>query len=156
MGSIGDLRYMNKPVVLGLRDEKGVVYYGALTSLRGDRVVVAIGGETRTADVRELTRWWSGEYFLLWREPPGFRESVRLGGTGPTVGWIEERLALAQGKPRPVDRVWNYDHRLEEQVKQFQLVNGMVPDGIVGPRTLMGLGVVAHGDPSLSIERGDR
>lgn len=156
-GSIGDLRYMNKPAVLGFRDEKGAAYYGTLTSLKGDRAVVTISGETRTSDVRELMRWWSGEYLLLWREPAGCKENVKLGEQGPTVGWIEERLAFTQGKPRPANGAQSYDSRLEEQVKQFQLVNGMVPDGIVGPRTLIGLGgVVAAGDPSLSGEKEGR
>jgi general secretion pathway protein A len=157
VGSIGDLRYMNKPAVLGLKDEKGATYYGTLTSLKGDRAVVAIGEEAKTADIKELTRCWTGEYLLLWREPPGYKENVRLGETGPTVGWIEERLALAQGKALPANRVQRYDRHLEQQVKQFQTVNGMVPDGIVGPRTLVGLGgIVVGGDPSLSLEQGGR
>lgn len=156
-GSIGDLRYMNKPAVLALKDAAGVLYYGLLTSLRGDRAAVTVGDETRTVDIGEITKWWSGDYVLLWREPPKYKENVRLGQTGPAVEWLEERLALVQGRPLPPEGAGSYDRRVEEQVKQFQLVNGMVPDGIVGPRTVIGLsGAVASGDPSLNSEKGGK
>jgi general secretion pathway protein A len=155
-GSIGALRYLNKPAVLTLKDEKGVRYYGALTSLRGGRAVVTIGNETWRVDVKEIAKWWSGDYLLLWRKPPTCKETMKPGQSGPMAAWIEERLALAQGRPLPVDRVQTYDRRMADQVKRFQLVNGMAPDGIVGPRTVIGLsGVVANGDPSLYVEKGD-
>jgi general secretion pathway protein A len=154
-GSTGVLRYLNKPAVLTLKDEKGIQYYGALTSLKGDRAVVTVGNETRRVDVKEIAKRWSGDYLLLWREPPAYKETVRLGQSGPVVAWIEERLALAQGKSLPVDRVRTYDRSMAEQVKRFQLVNGMVPDGVVGPRTVIGLGgEVASGDPSLYSGKG--
>ena len=154
-GSLGDLRYMNKPAVLTFKDEKGLQYYGTLTSLRGDKAVVTIGDETRRVDASEVVKSWSGDYLILWREPPLYRGALKQGQSGPMVAWIEERLALAQGRPFPDGGTQTYDRRLAERVKRFQLVNGMAPDGIVGRRTVIGLGgVVMSGDPSLYPEKG--
>jgi general secretion pathway protein A len=156
-GSLGDLRFMNKPAVLTFKDESGVQYYGTLTSLKGDRAIVMIGNEERRVDAGEIARWWTGDYLLLWREPQSFKQSVKPGQTGPMVEWIGERLALTQGRSLPSDRVLTYDKQMVEQVKRFQLVNGMVPDGVVGTRTVIGLGgVVASGDPSLYSEKGGK
>jgi len=152
---MADLRYMNKPAVLALVDEKKGQYYGTLTSLKRDQAAVAVGSETRTVDVTEIARWWSGEYLLLLREPPSYGGTLRPGGRGPMVAWVEERLAVAQGKAIPVVPEKTYSRAMAEEVKQFQLVSGNVPDGVVGPRTIIGLSAFAMSDdPYLYDKKG--
>ena len=149
-GGLSDLKNMNKPAVLTLVDEKKRQYYGTVTSLEGDRAVIAMGDEIRTVDVREIARWWSGEYLLLWREPPSYRGPLRPGQSGPMVAWVEEQLALARGEAVPAVREKTYSRAMAEQVKDFQLESGNVPDGIVGARTIIGLSAFAiNGDPCL-------
>ena len=148
-GKLDDLRAMNKPAVLKLLDEKKRGYYGTLTSFKGDRASIAVGTETRAVDVKEIGKWWSGEYLLLWREPPSYTGVLRPGGRGPMVAWVEERLANAQGKAVPAVPRETYGPALAEQVKQFQTMSGDVPDGIVGPRTMIGLSAFAKSDDPL-------
>jgi len=148
-GSLDDLKAMNKPAVLTLVDEKKRQYYGTLISFKGDRAAVAVGNETRTVDPKEIGKWWSGDYLLLWREPPSYAGNLKPGGKGPMVAWVEERLALAQGRAAPANPGETYGPALAEQVKQFQLSSGNVPDGVVGPRTIIGLSAFAKGDDPL-------
>ncbi len=148
-GRVGDLKAMNKPAVLKLLDGKKRGYYGTLTSFSGDRAAIAVGDETRAVDVREIGKWWSGEYLLLWREPPSYTGVLKPGGRGPMVAWVEERLANAQGRAAPAVPGETYSRALAERVKQFQTMSGNVPDGLVGPRTIIGLSAFAKSDDPL-------
>jgi len=148
-GSLDDLKAMNKPAVLRLLDKKKRPYYGSLISFKDDRAAVVLGTETKTVDAREIGKWWSGDYLLLWREPPSYTGNLKPGGKGPMVAWVEERLALAQGRATPANPEETYSPALAEQVKQFQQSSGNVPDGIVGPRTIIGLSAFAKGDDPL-------
>jgi len=50
-----------------------------------------------------------------------------------------------------------YDQVVERQVKQFQLAQGLTPDGAVGPQTLMRLaGVADQSAPKLTPEQGEK
>ena len=149
-GGMADLRQMNKPVVLKLMDEKGGRYYAALTGLRGERATLRIGDETRTVQLKEIAGWWGGEYLLLWRRPLDYRSNLKQGARGSMVTWLAGRLAVVSGKEVPTGKNQVYGRPMVAQVKQFQLTHGIVPDGIVGPRTIIGLtAVVPDGDPVL-------
>ena len=149
-GSLVDLRQMNRPAVLTLSDGKGTTYYGLLTGLRGDVATFRIGNETRTVSLREIAGWWGGEYLLLWRPPADYRDGLKRGADGVMVNWLANRLAVWSGKTTPVSKGIVYDRKMADEVKQFQLTHGIVPDGIVGPRTIIGLSsVVPDRDPVL-------
>jgi N-acetyl-anhydromuramyl-L-alanine amidase AmpD len=55
------------------------------------------------------------------------RPTLRRGDTGRLVTTIQTRLGIAPGG--------KFDGATEAAVRQFQRDNGLVPDGIVGPRT---------------------
>jgi general secretion pathway protein A len=151
-GSIGILRQMNKPAVLKLIDDKNVVYYGTLTSLKEETATFVIGNAIRMVDMKEITRWWSGDYLILWRAPAEYNEEIKPGSSGPMVEWLEKQPALRQ-KQEPVRTGSDnkYEGRIVNKVKKFQLAVGMVPDGIVGPRTIMLLNTDSVGtDPVLN------
>ena len=60
--------------------------------------------------------------------------------------FVVASLALVRGlsAPAAADPVFNED--LLREVKKFQLVHGLIPDGSVGPQTLMHL--ASWGDPT--------
>jgi general secretion pathway protein A len=154
-GSVNSLRQMNRPAVLRLVDDKDGEYYAALIYLRGEKATFAIGKESRTVDVKEIIRWWSGDYSLLWRPPPEYRDELRPGGRGPMAAWLEKRLALIQGRPAPTEGERLYRGDAVKQVKRIQLASGLIPDGIVGPMTIMALGsVTGSGEPMLHDGKG--
>ena len=71
------------------------------------------------------------------------------------VAWLKRHLALAQGRTPPAETDPEYDQTLVREVKRFQLSAGLVPDGIVGPMTIMPLSPATDtGDPVLHEGKG--
>ena len=61
------------------------------------------------------------------------RSTLRRGATGELVKKIQTKLGIAASG--------SFDGATEAAVRQFQSKHGLVPDGIVGPRTWAALGV---------------
>lgn len=155
-GSLIMLRQMNKPVVLTLRDEKKGEFYTAMTSLKGGTATFVVGKETRTVDLKEIDKWWSGDYLLLWRVPSEYTKELKPGGRGPMVSWLEKHLTLALKRAVSAGPDQVYEGEMVKVVEKFQLSQGLIPDGIVGPRTLMPLMTAAGSkDPVLHNEKGN-
>ncbi len=145
-GGLNDLRQINRPAVLVLRDEQGEIFHTALTALDDQGATFTIGGSSSTVALGALAAQWAGQYTLLWRLPPQARDSIRAGESGPAVQWLARQLALARGSVADTGSSEMFDESLQRQVKQFQLNQGLVPDGLVGPQTVIRLAGV--GDPT--------
>jgi len=149
-GGLDELRRLNRSAVLLMRDDQGREFHAALVALEDKTATFAIGAETRTVALGALAAQWSGQYTLLWRMPPDARENIRLGERGPAVQWLIGQLAQAQGRVADTGKEPLFDDVLARQVKQFQLAQGLIPDGAVGPQTLMRLaGVGDRSAPKL-------
>jgi general secretion pathway protein A len=158
-GGLDELRLYNRPAVLLMRDAEGLDqghhqtqnqaqnqgqnYYAALTGLDDKSATFAIGPRTRTVALGALAAQWSGHYTLLWRMLPDAPKTIRPGERGPAVQWLGKQLAQMQGRvgAPPTDPV--FDDALVRRLKQFQLAQGLVPDGALGPQTLTHLSSVA-------------
>ena len=149
-GTITSLLTLNRPAVLTLFDEKGRQFYAALSALHGQTATFVVGTEMRTVNVKEIEKKWLGGYTLLWRTPPDFRSPLRPGQKGSMVLWLNKQLALLQGKADQPRRNLLYEGDLVAQLKKFQLSEGLVPDGVVGPQTIICLNTfTASGEPLL-------
>ena len=141
-GGLDELRSVNRPAVLLMRDDQGQAFHALLTALEDKAATFAIGVETKKVALDALAAQWAGQYTLLWRVPPDARENIRWGERGPAVQWLIGQLAQAQGRIAEPGTAPLFDEVLERQVKQFQLAQGLVPDGLVGPDTVMRLAAV--------------
>jgi general secretion pathway protein A len=141
-GGLDDLRQLNRPAVLRLRDDRGQEFYATLTALDDRGASFAVGTETMTVALSALATQWSGYYTLLWRAPPKVRDNLRLGDRGPTVDWLARQLARVQDKGAEVPKDAVFDDAQVRRLKQFQLAQGLTPDGSLGPQTLMRLSSV--------------
>jgi len=154
-GGLDELRRFNRPAVLLLRDEQGREFHAALTALDDKSATFALGAATRTVALGALAAQWSGQYTLLWRMPPDALEIIRLGERGPAVQWLAQQLAQAQGRLADTAKAPVFDEAMERQVKQFQLAQGLIPDGSVGRQTVMRLaGVGDRAAPKLLPRQG--
>jgi general secretion pathway protein A len=144
-GSLDSLIQMNRPAVLRLTDVKGSEQHATLVFLKGENASFAAPHGMQEVNVREIVRGWSGHYTLLWRPPPGHARQIRMGMRGPSVAWLDRQLALVQGREGLAVRQV-YDQDMVRQVKEFQFANGLVPDGIVGPDTMIHLSGAAGQD----------
>ena len=138
-GGLDELRRLNRPAVLLMHDDQGREFPAALVALADKTATFAIGAQTRTVALGALAAQWAGHYTLLWRMPPDAREYIRAGERGPAVQWLISQLAQAQGRVADTSKDPQFDEVLGRQVKQFQLAQGLIPDGAVGPQTVMRL-----------------
>jgi general secretion pathway protein A len=154
-GNLDTLRQMNKPVLLRLIDSQGRDYYLTLTSLHGDNVTYAMDNETKSGNINEIIRRWPGDYELLWRLPEEYKDTLKPGGRGSFVTWLDKQLTSLEGKKARSRLKSIYDEEMVKKVKTFQSSAGLKSDGIVGPTTIAQLIMKTGSDgPVLDDKKG--
>jgi general secretion pathway protein A len=153
-GGLDELRKINRPAVMHLSDAQGD-YYATLTRLDDLSATLSVGGGSRSVPLDVLAAHWSGHYTVLWRLPPEARDGLKGGARGPGVDWLNRQLARGREEGLAADAV--FDEGLVRRVKQFQLAQGLIPDGIIGPQTLMHLTTLSdESAPKLAPALGDK
>ena len=156
-GGLDELRELNRPAVLLLRDGRNREFHAMLSALDDKKAAFAFGAQTKTIAKGALASQWSGQYTLFWRMPPNARENIRSGERGPAVAWLNRQLSQAQGRAAEPGNDKLFDQGLMREVKQFQLAEGLIPDGVVGPQTLIRLaGVADKTAPQLTRKPGEK
>ena len=143
LGSLNKLQNLNRPAVLRMFNDQGKKYYITLASLQKDTAVISVGNETMEVSLKEINSRWLGNYALLWRVPAGYQGALRPGSRNSSVLWLEEQLAAIQGREPAAGENPVFEKDLVRQVKEFQLKEGLVPDGIVGVQTFIHLNTAA-------------
>ncbi len=129
-GGLHQLRQFDVPAVLPLRTAGGK-FFAALSGLDDKSASFIIAGEPKRISLEALAESWNGEYTVLWRPPPGYRAPIVPGRAGAANGWLAEQLAQISGSAN--------DATLQRGLKTFQLAEGLQPDGIAGPKTIIRL-----------------
>ncbi|MDO8466134.1 MAG: AAA family ATPase [Gallionella sp.] len=154
-GGLNELRQTNRPAALLMRDKQGQEFYATLMRLDDHSATFTIGTETRVVALGALAEQWTGHYTLLWRMPPVAHKNIRQGEGGADVEWLGNQLAQLHGKTAETTKGQIFDEAMMRQVKQFQLAQGLIPDGFVGYQTVMRLsGAADLTAPKLSSEQG--
>ncbi len=140
--SMNSLRNINRPVVLKLHDNNGNIFFITLITLDDNTANISFGNEKRTVAIKDIKARWLGDYTLLWRPPHGYTGTIRSAYKGPVVKWLRTNLALINQTPliEPINEI--YDSDLEQQVKKFQIAEGLIPDGVVGPQTMVHINTI--------------
>jgi general secretion pathway protein A len=135
-GSLAFLEQLNRPAILRLEDDQGRTFFGTVTKFHNETVTLVLGDKTMVVDMSDLVMHWFGDFIVVWRMPPHYTKAVQLGHEGPETQWIEEKLtAFIDRDARAKHRL--FDEQLTREIKQFQLAEGLLPDGIAGPVTIM-------------------
>lgn len=142
-GGLDELRQLNRPAVLSMHDHQGLQFYAMLTRLDDQSATFTIGTENRVVALGALAEQWSGDYTLLWRVPPVASRKIQPGERGPDVAWLRRQLAQIYGTAAEPGQEPVFDEVMVRQVKQFQLTQGLAPDGTVGAQTMMRLSAAA-------------
>ncbi|CAN5333785.1 ExeA family protein [soil metagenome] len=148
--SLAELRSLNRPAMLLLKDDGGKSYHALLAGITGSIVDLRIDGAARSVSLAILDRHYQGAFTSLWRAPANYREKLRRGYRGADVDWLAAQLAKSKGMAAPTA-----DHPLDGNtislLKKFQAEHGLKADGVAGPKTFMHLNSVAGiGEPQLS------
>jgi general secretion pathway protein A len=141
-GSLAQLRMLNRPAILMLSDQAGTPSQVVLRALRDDNAQLQIGSQSVTISIAELTRFWFGDFVLLWR--PGVKDvrDLSAGMRGAPVRQLREQLNRWSGAGNGASTSDAYDGSLVQLVEQFQRANRLAVDGIAGIETQVALDAV--------------
>jgi general secretion pathway protein A len=150
-GSWAQLRTLNRPAILTLTDDIGRTHQVLLTSLGEETATIDLGGESRTVSIAGVSRYWFGDFLLLWRPPLAVAKALAPGMRGADVRWLRENLRVAQGLPAAPAGSDFYDEDLARLVQDFQRQHRLNIDGVAGVQTQIVLDTVvnATGSPTI-------
>lgn len=152
---LAQIRQLGRPGILILHDENDKTVYALLTGLTSETATLRMRGVSQTVSLASLAGLWRGEFATFWRAPPGYRDSgVDLAAEGgPGAAWLAAQLARLPAGARPA-HTQQPGSALKAQVHAFQVAQGLKPDGVAGPVTLMQLNRATGVDePRLLAER---
>ncbi|HUG26419.1 ExeA family protein [Piscinibacter sp.] len=132
---LAPIRQLGRPGIVTVSDERGRVAHVLLTGLSDQSATLRLGNAEHKVPLVLLARAWRGEFATLWRAPPGYREGEVVTDVGSLAPWLRQRLAAADDTTTPPAG----DDTLYARVFAFQLAQGLQPDGLAGPLTLMQL-----------------
>ena len=147
-GSFGQLRQFNRPALLMLNDEAGTAHQVLLTNLSDERAKIELGGARHEIGIGELSRYWFGDFVMLWRPATQSVKPLSVGMRGAEVRWLRESLQRLSGSSPNVPASDVFDADLSRQVMEFQRRNQLAVDGIAGVQTQIVLASAVSGSDS--------
>jgi general secretion pathway protein A len=144
-GSFAQLRLYNRPAILLLNDDSGASHQVVLTRLDDEHARIELGGVRHEIGIGELSRYWFGDFVMLWRPGTSQVKSLSPGMRGADVRWLRESLQHVQGlhSDGPVSDV--FDTELTNLVRDFQRQHRLTVDGIAGVQTQIALASAVAG-----------
>ena len=137
IGSLNILRHLNIPAVLKLSNDRNEIFYATLTALKKETAIVQTGTKLKEVSVKDIESHWLGDFTVLWQRPPAYKGEVLPGDTGAMVQWLNKQLSAMRGNPVQPSENSLYNLELVREVRKFQLSEGLKPDGIIGPKTII-------------------
>ena len=137
-GDLDDLRLLDRPAVLTLRDDPTAPSYALLTAISGKQATLALAGKQQTISLDALAARFDGQYTTFWRAPRSWRDEVSLGDRGPDVDWLAKRLAQLDGAKKPQENQ-PLDAVVQRRLIAFQTAQHLKADGVAGPKTFIRL-----------------
>ncbi len=148
-GGLADLLKINQPVVLKLSANSGREYSATLISLDNEAANLQIADKLLRVSVKDLAHAWLGQYTAIWNVPRGYHKLMIEGQHGIFINWLRHALLAADSIPDNGSDI--YDAELAKRLRSFQLSEGIQPDGVIGPQTMMRLAMISnHKLPRLS------
>jgi general secretion pathway protein A len=150
-GSWAQLRTLNRPAVLTLTDDVGGTHQVVLVALNDEAATIELGGTRQSVPIATISRYWFGDFLLLWRPPLAVAKALGPGMRGAEVRWLRENMRAAQGLPEARPASDFYDEDLTRLVQDFQRTHRLNADGVAGVQTQIVLDTVLNptGSPTL-------
>jgi general secretion pathway protein A len=155
-GSWAQLHALNRPAILTLTDDVGRSHQVLLTGLDDEHARIDLGGEQREVSISAMSRYWFGDFLLLWRPPLAVVKALTPGMRGEDVRWLRDSLRAAQGLPAAPPGNDVYDDELVQLVQDFQRQHRLAVDGVAGVQTQIALDTAlnATGSPTIVARTG--
>jgi general secretion pathway protein A len=138
-GSWGQLRALNRPAILTLRDDQGFEHQVVVSELEDEVAGIDIGATRQRVGVADLSKYWYGDYVALWRPQVSRARQLSAGMRGNDVRWLRSTLEKVNGVEPTADAGDVYDDNLVRLVEDFQRQHRLAVDGIAGLQTQVAL-----------------
>lgn len=150
-GSWALLRSLNRPAILQLSDDQGVAHQAVVASLNEASVHLIVGDKNLDVSLASLSRYWNGDFLLLWRPKVSGQRALNVGMRGNEIFWLRNSLAKLSGHAAPPKSNNVFDDDLSAQLADFQRAHRLNADGVAGLQTQIALdaAVSSDGSPSL-------
>ena len=138
---------IDRPGIIWIKEDNGRLKSHLLMALDDDSVLL----KTDSGDRRESLQWfnerWNGAYLFLWHSPSDIK-SLRLGDKDSiALDWVQSQLQLIDSNYLPFITGGNYTEVIRNRVLDFQTLQGIRADGVVGRQTIMRLNQLV--DPNI-------
>jgi general secretion pathway protein A len=151
-GSFGQLRVYNRPAILMLNDDAGSKHQVVLAGLDDEHARIDVAGQRHEVGIGELSRYWFGDFVMLWRPGTQKVKPLSVGMRGDEVRWLRESLERLRGVTAGQSVSDVFDTELSHLVMDFQREHRLAVDGIAGIQTqiVLASAVAAPDSPLLS------
>jgi len=153
-GSFGQLRLYNHPAILLLHDGGGATHQVVLTALDDEQARLDLGGR-QAVSLGELSRYWLGDFVMLWRPASSPVKAISSGMRGPQVRWLRQSLQHLHGVQGDAAVSDVFDAELAGEVREFQRQHQLVVDGIAGVQTQIALASAVAGSDAPLLSAAD-
>jgi len=134
-GNLNLLTLLDLPVIVELLTPgQKELRFVLLLKINGDRCQVLLD-EEQEVPLPVISNNWFGRAHLFWRNFEGLGAHLTIGSMGQSVQRLHTLLHQAQVYPASPSTM--FDKKTEEAVALFQRTKHLVPDGVVGPFTMI-------------------
>jgi general secretion pathway protein A len=136
-GNLGALLRIDYPAVLELNIPRvpGKRFVSLVGMQKEQLLVDPPISRRRSVSFSQLEKYWSGNGFLLWKDPLNLLTKISPESKGDHIKRLQALLKEAGAYARPLTGV--YDSDTLSAVRGFQSSKGIDQDGVVGGQTLM-------------------
>jgi general secretion pathway protein A len=145
-GSWGQLRTLNRPAILTLIDDGGNAHQLVVAGLASNEAKLTLPGDTPMVSIASISRFWYGDYLVLWRPQVASPRALSAGMQGDGVRWLRSSLNTVRGQNSEAPASDVYDEELVRMVEDFQRQHRLHVDGIAGVQTQMVLDTLNNAD----------
>lgn len=143
-GTLGTIRRIGLPAVIGLKRPGGDLGYAVVAGMSRSHVKLRIGDEAVLASIGEVSSRLSGPFILLWKSPIQFTGNMDEGSSGEDVRSLRDTLNRIMPEEFRPGEGSDFDFHVTRAVRQFQRMHGLFVDGVVGAETLISINRVLY------------
>lgn len=153
--ALQDIIRINRPGIVTLRESGGSHQSYVLHSFQNDSFTISNAGVVKLLSNQEFTDTWNGDYQFLWRTPSGYTQALHPGMDNfKVVNWVLLELQRFIPETEYLITGGIYSQAVAEYVKEFQQLQSLHADGILGTQTIIALNSSNSGQPQLlALER---
>ena len=137
--TIYNLTAVDRPGIVVLKKSSGLTKSQLLIKVDDTFMHLLENSQTVLLDRQVFEEQWTGTYVYLWLPPKDFIFLQADDVNKPALSWLQAKLGALSEDSYNIISGGRYTEAVQQQVIKFQRQQNILPDGIVGPQTLMRL-----------------